>query len=141
MVSPAASSSRNRSQVAHSGTSRELASSTLGAKLWVRNTPTGLPDWTRRVSSAPRRRRVATTPAKRAHARGARPPRLHPRAPSPAQPAPGSHDPVEGRPVPAPPPGAAVHDQVVGPFGDLGVEVVAEHPQGALLLPAAAGEA
>src|SRR4029453_3426093 len=106
MVSPAASSSRNWSQVAHSGTSRELASSTLGAKLWVRNTPTGLPDWTSRGSSSPSRRRGATTRAK---------------AP---------------RPRAAP----AVHAQVVGPLGDLGVEVVAEHPQGGLLLPAPAGQ-
>jgi hypothetical protein len=57
-----------------------------------------------------------------------------------AEPAQGGHDPVEGGPVPGRPPGAAVHDQVVGPFGDLGVEVVAEHPQGALLLPPPAGE-
>jgi len=73
MVSPAASSSRNRSQVAHSGTSRELASSTRGAKLWVRNTPTGLPDWTSRVSSSPSRRRVATIRSKAAQSRAARP--------------------------------------------------------------------
>src|SRR4029453_11059059 len=73
MVSPAASSSRNWSQVAHSGTSRELASSTLGAKLWVRNTPTGLPDWTSRVSSPPSRRRGATIRSKAAHSRAAPP--------------------------------------------------------------------
>ena len=57
-----------------------------------------------------------------------------------AEPAQGGHDPVEGRPVAGRPAGAAVHDQVVGPLGDLGVEVVAEHPQGGLLLPAPAGQ-
>ena len=43
---------------------------------------------------------------------------------------------VEGVPGPRGPARAAVHDQLVGVFGDLGVEVVHEHAQGGLLLPA-----
>ena len=43
MVSPSASSRRNSSQVAHCGTSSELAISTRGAHSCVRITPTGLP--------------------------------------------------------------------------------------------------
>ena len=35
---------------------------------------------------------------------------------------------------------AAVDDQVLGPLGDLGVEVVHEHAQGGLLEPALAGQ-
>ena len=34
--------------------------------------------------------------------------------------------------------GAAVDDQVLGVLGDLGVEVVHQHPQGGFLLPALA---
>ena len=60
MVRPSASSRRNSAQVAHSGTSSELAMSTRGAHSWVRNTPTGLPDWTSSVSSDSRSRSVAT---------------------------------------------------------------------------------
>src|SRR4029453_9306222 len=137
MVSPAPSSSRNWSQVAHSGTSSELASSTRGAKLWVRNTPTGLPDWPSRVSSPPRR------PAGGEAVGPEPPPRLARRDQQGlvvAEPAQGGHDPVEGRPVPRRPAGAAVDHQVVGPLGDLRVEVVAQHPQGRFLLPAPAGE-
>ena len=37
-------------------------------------------------------------------------------------------------------PGAAVDDELVGPLGDLGVEVVHQHPHRRLLLPAAAGD-
>ena len=60
MVRPSASRRRNSAQVAHSGTSNELAMRTRGAHWWVRNTPTGLPDWTSSVSSASRSRSVAT---------------------------------------------------------------------------------
>ena len=49
-------------------------------------------------------------------------------------------DGVERRPRARRPARPAVDDQVVGPLGDLGVEVVHEHPQGRLLLPAAAGQ-
>ena len=38
-------------------------------------------------------------------------------------------------------PGAAVHDEIVGPLGDLGVEVVHQHAQRGFLLPALAGDA
>ena len=47
---------------------------------------------------------------------------------------------VEAAPVPRRPAGAAVDDQVVGPLGDLGVEVVLQHPQRCLGLPAAGGQ-
>ena len=53
MVSPRLSSRLNSSQVAHCGTSSELAISTRGAHSCVRATPTGLPDWTSSVSSSP----------------------------------------------------------------------------------------
>jgi hypothetical protein len=49
---PLRSSSLKWSQLAHCGTRLELAISTRGASAWVRNTPTGLPDWTSSVSSA-----------------------------------------------------------------------------------------
>ncbi len=42
---------------------------------------------------------------------------------------------VEGAPVAGGLAGAAVDDELVGVFGDLGVEVVLEHPQGGFLLP------
>ena len=47
---------------------------------------------------------------------------------------------VEGVPRPRRPAGAAVHDEIVGPFGDLRVEVVLQHAVGGLLRPAAARE-
>ncbi len=47
--------------------------STLGAIWWVRNTPTGLPDWMRRVSSFSRRFRVATMTSNASQLRAARP--------------------------------------------------------------------
>ena len=50
MISPAASSLRNSSQFAQSGTRLELAISTRGACSCVSNTATGLPDWTSSVS-------------------------------------------------------------------------------------------
>ena len=83
--------------------------STRGAHRWVRNTPTGLPDWTSSVSSSARRAQLAD-------------------------------DGVEGRPRSRGPARPAVDDEVVGPLGDLRVEVVHEHPQRGFLLPAAAGE-
>ena len=51
IVRPSASSRRNSSHVAQSGTRFEFAISTRGAHSWVRNTPTGLPDCTSIVSS------------------------------------------------------------------------------------------
>src|SRR5436853_473004 len=68
-----ASRRQNSSHVAQSGTSRELAISTRGAMGWVSNTPTGLPDWTRSVSSAPRSRREATMASKASQLRAAFP--------------------------------------------------------------------
>ena len=47
---------------------------------------------------------------------------------------------VEGAPVARGPAGAAVDDEVVGALGDLGVEVVHEHPQRGLGRPLAGGE-
>ena len=38
----------------------ELEMRTRGASAWVRKTPTGLPDWTRRVSSFPSSRSERT---------------------------------------------------------------------------------
>src|SRR6266511_4199267 len=73
MVSPAFSSSRNVSQVAHFGTSIEFEISTRGAAGWVRNTPTGLPDWTSRVSSSPRPRSVRTIASNDSQSRAAFP--------------------------------------------------------------------
>ena len=73
MVSPAASRRRNSSQLAHWGTRLELAMSTRGAHSWVRNTPTGLPDWTSRVSSPSRSRSEPTMASKASQLRAARP--------------------------------------------------------------------
>ena len=53
IVSPSASSRRNSSHVAHFGTSSEFAISTRGAFSCVVKMPTGLPDCTSSVSSAP----------------------------------------------------------------------------------------
>jgi hypothetical protein len=47
--------------------------STRGASAWVWNTPTGLPDWTSRVSSSPRVSRVAAMVSKSFQVRAARP--------------------------------------------------------------------
>ena len=47
-----------------------------------------------------------------------------------------SHDGVERWPVARGAPGAAVDDELFGLFGDVGVEVVHEHPQSGFLLPA-----
>ena len=73
MVSPAASSRQNSSQVAQAGTSSEFAMSTRGAISWVRVTPTGLPDCTSRVSSSRRSPRQATMASKQSQERAARP--------------------------------------------------------------------
>ena len=53
------------------------------------------------------------------------------------EPAQLADDRVERLPAPRRAAGAAVDDEVVGVLGDLGVEVVHEHPQRGLLLPAA----
>lgn len=47
---------------------------------------------------------------------------------------------VEGAPVAGGLARAAVDDELVGVFGDLGVEVVLQHPQGGFLLPAQGAE-
>jgi hypothetical protein len=47
--------------------------STRGAHSWVRSTPTGLPDWTSRVSSDSRSCRVRTIASKAPQLRAARP--------------------------------------------------------------------
>ncbi len=47
--------------------------STLGAHSWVRNTPTGRPDWTSRVSSPSSVVRVRTIASKLGQSRAARP--------------------------------------------------------------------
>ena len=73
MVRPMASSRQNSSQVAHSGTSSELAISTRGANGWVGKTATGLPDCTSRVSSAARSTSVALMAARLAGSRAALP--------------------------------------------------------------------
>ena len=51
-----------------------------------------------------------------------------------------AHHGVEGVPRAGGPPRAAVHDEVVGPFGHLRIEVVHEHPHRCFLRPAAAAE-
>ena len=73
MVSPSPSSRRNSSAVAQCGTSIELAISTRGASSWVLNTATGLPDWTRSVSSFSSRLSVATIASKHSQLRAAFP--------------------------------------------------------------------
>ena len=56
------------------------------------------------------------------------------------QPAELANDRIEGGPAAGRATGPAVDHEVVGVLGDLGVEVVHEHPQGRFLLPAAAGQ-
>ena len=46
-----------------------------------------------------------------------------------------AHDRVEACPVPRGPSRAAVDDQIVGAFGDLGVEIVHQHPERRFLMP------
>ena len=53
-----------------------------------------------------------------------------------AQPLEGRDDRVERFPASRGAPGSAVDDQLVGLFGDVGIEVVLEHPEGGFLLPA-----
>jgi hypothetical protein len=50
------------------------------------------------------------------------------------------HDRVERLPIPSGAAGAAVDDEIRRPFGDVGIEVVHEHPQRRLLLPPLAGD-
>ena len=57
-----------------------------------------------------------------------------------AEPSKLADDRVEGRPAAGGAPGPAVDDEVVRVLGDLGIEVVHEHPQDRFLLPAAAGQ-
>ena len=49
-------------------------------------------------------------------------------------------DGVEGCPAPRRPAGPAVDDEIVGPLGDLRVQVVHEHAQGGFLLPPPTGQ-
>ena len=56
------------------------------------------------------------------------------------QPAERLHDLLVAGPVPRRLPASAVHDELLGPLGDGGVEVVHQHPEGGLLVPPAAGE-
>ena len=52
----------------------------------------------------------------------------------------GPGDRIERRPGPDGPAGAAVNHQVIGALGDLGVQVVHQHPQRGFRLPALGGE-
>jgi hypothetical protein len=52
----------------------------------------------------------------------------------------GGDDAVEVGPAPGGAAGTAVDDELIGFFGDVGIEVVHEHAQGGFLLPALAGE-
>src|SRR5256712_6231511 len=70
---PFRSRSRTTAHVAQRPTRFALAMSTRGASGWVRNTPTGLPDWTRRVSSSSNAPRVRHTASKQAQSRTAFP--------------------------------------------------------------------
>src|SRR3954469_6429413 len=111
------SSSRKCSGVAHFGTMLALAISTRGANSWVRRTPTGLPLWTSKVSSGAIVRSVSTIASKlRPSVAGARRARRLAHRDEPPPVARGG-------------PRAAVDDEVLGAFGDLGVEVVVQHPQ------------
>ena len=51
-----------------------------------------------------------------------------------------ARDGIEALPVASRLPRAAVDDEVLGPLGDFGVEVVHEHPERRFLLPALAGD-
>ena len=73
MAKPLASSSLKCSQLAQCGTKFELAINTRGASLWVLNTPTGLPDCTKRVSSSSSFLSVSTILSKHSQSRAARP--------------------------------------------------------------------
>ncbi len=73
MISPARSSSRNFSQVAHFGTRFELAIRTRGASGCVRSTPTGFPLCTSSVSSSPSARSEAQIRSKLGQSRAAFP--------------------------------------------------------------------
>ena len=56
------------------------------------------------------------------------------------QPAERGHDPLVALPVPRRLAAPAVDDQLLGPLGDRGIEVVHQHPERGLLVPALAGE-
>jgi hypothetical protein len=56
------------------------------------------------------------------------------------QPAQRPHDRIERLPAAGGPAGAAVDHQILGMFGDLGVEIVHQHPQRGLLLPTLTGQ-
>ena len=49
-------------------------------------------------------------------------------------------DGVEGLPVARRSAGAAIDDEIVGPFSDLGIEIVHQHPQRSFLRPSLARE-
>ena len=70
---PSRISRRNSSHVAHAGTSMAFVMRTRGASGCDRKTPTGLPDWTSRVSSPSSARRARTMPSKHVQERAARP--------------------------------------------------------------------
>ncbi len=69
-----------------------------------------------------------------------RPPGLHEQGLVVAQRRQRAHQRVERRPVARRAPGAAVDDEVVGPLGDVRVEVVLQHPQRRLGLPGPGGQ-
>jgi hypothetical protein len=50
------------------------------------------------------------------------------------------NDGIEGRPAARGAPGAAVHDQIIRPLGNLRVEVVHQHPKRGFLRPSLAGQ-
>jgi hypothetical protein len=50
------------------------------------------------------------------------------------------HDAIESAPVASGLPRASVDHEILGAFGDFGIEVVHQHSQGGLLNPATAGE-
>jgi hypothetical protein len=52
----------------------------------------------------------------------------------------GSHDGVKRLPVPRRLAGAAVDNEIVGPFGNVGIQIVHEHAQRGFLRPAFAGQ-
>ena len=82
--------------------------STRGAPAWVWKTPTGLPDCTSSVSSCVERLAAIATIASNASQ------------------------------LRAALPGAAVDDEIVGPLGDVGIEIVHQHPQRGFLRPSLA---
>ena len=67
-------------------------------------------------------------------------PRLNEQRLVPFEPAQGRDDAVERLPVPRRPPDAAIDDQLAWPLGDVGIEIVHQHPERRFGQPALGAE-